>query len=119
ADVLEHVGDPAAAIAEAARILRPGGHLFVNTIARTLRARLFAIALGEGLGFLPRGTHRHDRFVRPDELDRMAAASELVRQRRTGERPALLATLRRRAVVLARTRSLAVGYAVLYRKRER
>ena len=82
ADVLEHVDDPAAVVAAAAKVLRPGGALFVNTIHRTLRSRLFAITLGEGLGFIPRGTHQWRLFVRPDELDAMARAAGLVRVQR-------------------------------------
>lgn len=116
ADVLEHVDAQAAAVHAAARLLRPGGALFVNTIARTLRARVLAITLGEGLGLIPRGTHQWRRFVRPRELDAMAAAAGLVPVQRTGEAPRLLATLRRRAVVLRPSRWLGVGYAVLYRR---
>ena len=119
ADVIEHVDDPARVMAEAARILRPGGALFVNTIHRTLRSRLFAITLGEGLGFIPRGTHQWHKFVRPDELDRMAAMAGCARVRRSGEAPRLWATLRQRAVVLRPSRSLAVGYAALYQKTNR
>lgn len=116
ADVLEHVADPAAAVAEAARLLRPGGSLFVNTIHRTLRSRLFAIVLGEGLGFIPRGTHVWRRFVRPDELEAMAAAGGLVCRQRTGEAPRLWRSVASGAVVLRESRSLAVGYAALYGK---
>lgn len=116
ADVLEHVDDPAAVVAAAAKVLRPGGALFVNTIHRTLRSRLFAITLGEGLGFIPRGTHQWRLFVRPDELDAMARAAGLVRVQRAGEAPRLLATLRAGAVVLRPSKSLAVGYAALFQK---
>lgn len=116
ADVLEHVDDPAAVVAQAAKVLRPGGALFVNTIHRTLRSRLFAITLGEGLGFIPRGTHQWRQFVRPDELDAMARAAGLVRVQRAGEAPRLLATLRAGAVVLRPSKSLAVGYAALFQK---
>lgn len=114
ADVLEHVPDPGAALAEAARLTRPGGHVFVNTIDRTLRSRLFAIGLGEGLGLIPRGTHRWRDFVRPAELDEMARAVGLVRTARTGEAPRLWRTLRARRVELRESRSLAVGYAALF-----
>lgn len=115
ADVLEHVADPGAVVAAAARLLRPGGHLFVNTIHRTLQSRLFAITLGEGLGFIPRGTHRWRQFVTPTELDTSAQRAHLRLVRRTGERPLLGATLRQGAVVLRESSSLAVGYAALYR----
>lgn len=118
ADVLEHTAEPALAVREAARILAPNGHLFVNTIHRSARSWLFAIALGEGLGFIPRGTHRWSMFVTPDELDAMAAAAGLERVARIGEAPRLLRTIAARAVVLRSTNSLAVGYAALYRRPE-
>tara|TARA_R110002072_G_scaffold4174_1_gene29374 strand:+ start:77920 stop:78636 length:717 start_codon:yes stop_codon:yes gene_type:complete len=116
ADVLEHVEDPRAAIAEAARMLRPGGHLFVNTIDRSMRSRLLAIWLGEGLGFIPKGTHEWRMFIRPAELKAMALAAGLQQVQLTGESPKLLATVRQRAVVLRETRSTAVGYAALFTK---
>lgn len=119
ADVLEHLapGDVAPAVAEAARLLRPGGHLFVNTIARTWRARLLAITLGEGLGYVPRGTHQFERFVQPAELDAAANRAGFVRLHRIGESVRLFATLRRGAIALRRSRDFGVGYAALYRMR--
>lgn len=116
ADVVEHVDAPAAAVARAAAVLRPGGRLFVNTIARTLRSRWLAIALAEGLGFVPRGTHQHERFVQPAELVAMAAAAGLREVARCGETPRLWATVRSGAVQLRRSASMAVGYAMLFAK---
>ena len=116
ADVLEHIEAPADAIAEAARILRPGGHLFVNTIDRSLRARLLAIWLGEGLGLIPRGTHRWRRFIRPRELVAMARQLGLTCVRLVGETPRLLATLRRWTIELRASRDTSVGYAALFEK---
>jgi len=116
ADVLEHVVEPRLAIREAARLLRPGGHLFVNTIHRTWRSRVLAITLGEGLGFIPRGTHRWSMFVTPDELDVMTADSGLQRRARTGEAPVLWRTAISRTVVLRESPSLAVGYAALFQR---
>ena len=119
ADVVEHVADPAAAIREASRLSRTGGHLFVNTINRTLRSRLLAITLGEGLGLIPAGTHRWSSFVRPDELDAMAGAAGFELVARIGEMPRFVRSAAARAVVLRESRSLAVGYAALYRRRAR
>lgn len=116
ADVLEHVADPAAVVLHAAGMLRPGGRLFVNTIARTSRAKWLAIKLAEGLGYVPRGTHRWEQFVNPAELETMATAAGLVRTAAVGEAPRLLATVWRRAVVLQRSQSMAVGYAMLFAK---
>jgi 2-polyprenyl-6-hydroxyphenyl methylase/3-demethylubiquinone-9 3-methyltransferase len=115
-DVLEHVDDVGAAVAAAARLLRSGGGLFVHTINRTLRARLLAVALGEGLGLIPRGTHDPRRFVRPQEVEALARAHGLAAERWYGERPRLWATLCTRTVQLRRGRSLAVGYAAGFRR---
>lgn len=119
ADVLEHVERPRELVAAAAQLLAPGGALFVNTISRTWQSRLFAITLGEGLGYVPRGTHEWRLFVRPEELDAMAAAAGCVRVQRCGEAPRLLATVRTGAVQLRPSRSLAVGYAALFQKVQR
>lgn len=116
ADVLEHVAEPSALIARAASLLRPGGALFVNTINRTLRARVLAVWLGEGLGLIPRGTHDPRRFVRPDEVAAFAAANGLRPTHLGGERPHLLASLRRRVAVVGEGRSTAVGYCMGFQK---
>ncbi len=116
ADVLEHVDDPCPAVVAAAALVQPAGHVFVNTISRTLRSLLLAIGVAEGFGFVPRGTHRWRRFVKPGELDEMAAAAGLVRIHRIGEAPRLVATLRTGAIRLRESRSLALGYAALYRR---
>jgi len=68
-EVLEHVPDVPATLAACARMLRPGGVFFFATLNRTLKSYLFAIVGAEYLlGWLPRGTHRWERFVRPSEL---------------------------------------------------
>jgi 2-polyprenyl-6-hydroxyphenyl methylase/3-demethylubiquinone-9 3-methyltransferase len=119
ADVLEHVPDWRAPLAEAARLLRAGGVIYVNTINRTRRARWLAVALAEGLGFLPRGTHDPDLFVPPAELRAAADALGLRSVALAGEAPALVATLRARAIRLRPSRSLAVAYAALFAKERR
>lgn len=115
-DVLEHVVDQDAAIAEAARVLRPGGQLFVNTIHRSGWARFWAITVAEGLGFVPRGTHDARLFVRADELSAMASATGLRRTHVEGEAPRVLASLVHRSIRLRTSRSLGVAYGALFEK---
>jgi len=77
-ELAEHVPDPAVLVAELARLLRPGGSLFISTINRTPQAFFGAIVAAEYLlGLVPRGTHEYARLVRPAELARAARAAGL------------------------------------------
>lgn len=68
-ELLEHVPEPDRLVTECAELVEPGGHLCLSTLNRTTEAWLLGIVAAEHLlGLLPRGTHRHDRFVRPSEL---------------------------------------------------
>jgi 2-polyprenyl-6-hydroxyphenyl methylase / 3-demethylubiquinone-9 3-methyltransferase len=68
-EVIEHVADPAEFIATLARLLTPGGLLFVSTINRTPRAFVTAKLGAEYvLRLLPVGTHDFRKFVTPAEL---------------------------------------------------
>jgi len=62
-EILEHVTDLPAAVAEACRLLRPGGLLVIDTIAATALARLVAIRLAERLPAVPKGIHDPDLLV--------------------------------------------------------
>ncbi len=77
-EMLEHVPEPAAMTATLARLLRPGGALFVSTLNRNLRSFLLAIVGAEYLlNLIPRGTHEYERLIRPAELARWARAAGL------------------------------------------
>ena len=68
-EVVEHVPDVPAFISECARVVKPGGIIFLSTINRTLKAWLLAIVGAEYvLRWLPRGTHQYERLVTPQEL---------------------------------------------------
>ena len=77
-ELIEHVDDPGALLASAARLLRPGGSLFISTINRNLRSFLLAIVGAEYLlRLIPRGTHAYARLLRPAELAQLARAQRL------------------------------------------
>jgi 2-polyprenyl-6-hydroxyphenyl methylase / 3-demethylubiquinone-9 3-methyltransferase len=77
-ELIEHVPSPPALLAAIARLLRPGGDLFVSTINRSLRSFLLAIVGAEYLfNLIPRGTHEYARLLRPAELARLARAEQL------------------------------------------
>lgn len=68
-EVLEHVPDVPGTVAACARMLKPEGRFFFATLNRTLKAFALAVIGAEYvLGWLPKGTHRYDKFIRPSEL---------------------------------------------------
>jgi 2-polyprenyl-6-hydroxyphenyl methylase/3-demethylubiquinone-9 3-methyltransferase len=68
-EMLEHVPDPAAIIEACARLLKPGGRLFLSTLNRTPAAFALAIVGAEYVArLLPKGTHHYRDFIRPAEL---------------------------------------------------
>jgi 2-polyprenyl-6-hydroxyphenyl methylase/3-demethylubiquinone-9 3-methyltransferase len=77
-EMLEHVPDPAASMTVLAKLVRPGGDLFVSTINRNFRSFLLAIVGAEYIANLvPRGTHEYERLLKPSELARFARAAAL------------------------------------------
>ena len=77
-EMLEHVPDPAAMVATLARLLSPGGTLFVSTLNRNLKSFLLAIVGAEYvLRVIPPGTHEYERLIRPSELARWARTAGL------------------------------------------
>lgn len=68
-EMLEHVPDPESVVAACARLLVPGGHLFMSTLNRNAAAFAIAILGGEHVTrIIPKGTHQYDRFIKPSEL---------------------------------------------------
>ncbi|HVE64539.1 MAG TPA: methyltransferase domain-containing protein [Mycobacteriales bacterium] len=86
-EVLEHVTDLPAVVAELARVLRPGGLLVVDTIADTAFARLALVRVAEHLpGGPPPRIHDPRLFVDPARLTALCAAEGIALQVR-GLRP--------------------------------
>jgi 2-polyprenyl-6-hydroxyphenyl methylase/3-demethylubiquinone-9 3-methyltransferase len=73
-EILEHVTDLRSAVAEACRLLRPGGLLVIDTLADTALARLVAVTVGERVpGGAPPGIHDPALFVNRAALVRECA----------------------------------------------
>jgi 2-polyprenyl-6-hydroxyphenyl methylase/3-demethylubiquinone-9 3-methyltransferase len=70
-EVVEHVADQEGFLQTCAALVPPGGCLVLATLNRTFRAFALGIVAAEYvLGWLPRGTHSWQRFVRPSEAAR-------------------------------------------------
>jgi 2-polyprenyl-6-hydroxyphenyl methylase/3-demethylubiquinone-9 3-methyltransferase len=83
-EVVEHVVDVPLFVAACASMVRPGGLMIAATLNRTLKSFALAIVGAEYvLRWVPRGTHRWDKFVTPQELER---AIENAGLRVSGER---------------------------------
>lgn len=89
-DVLEHVEEPGRVIAEAARVLKPGGLFFFHTFNRTLLAWLVAI---KGVAWFVKNTppdhHVLSLFLAPGEVKECALRGLDVVELR-GTRPVVL-----------------------------
>lgn len=70
-EVIEHVMDPGAFVAELVRHLKPDGLLLLSTPNRTTASRVFLVEAAERLGQVPRGTHDWDKFLTPEESTKL------------------------------------------------
>ena len=130
-EILEHVTDMPATVAELCRVLRPGGLLVLDTINDTRLGRFVTVTLGERFRAALVGIHDPELFVDPGELT-TECAKHGVRLRVRGLRPSVAGLIRwlflpAVAVAVAGTgplgrmiptRSTAVVYQGMGRKQE-
>ncbi|MFW3172244.1 methyltransferase domain-containing protein [Geodermatophilus sp. CPCC 206100] len=121
-EILEHVEDDVAVLAECARLLRPGGALVIDSIAATRLAELIAVRILERVpGGPPPGIHDPALFV--DRRRLLAAADRLgLELRLVGLRPSVRDVVswrrgRRRTVRMRSLPLTAVLFAGYGRKR--
>jgi 2-polyprenyl-6-hydroxyphenyl methylase/3-demethylubiquinone-9 3-methyltransferase len=125
-DFLEHIEDREAVIAEAARVLKPGGRFYFHTFNRTPLAWLIAIKGVEwSVKHTPRQMHVYHLFLKPAELADLCARHGLAVEEVRGVRPRVFTWAFLGLLVTARvsdrfqfefTRSLRVGYCGRARK---
>jgi len=84
-EMLEHVPDPASIVQACAKLVKPGGHVFLSTINRNPKSYAFAVIGAEYiLNMLPKGTHDYAKFIKPSELARWMRESGLLLQDQAG-----------------------------------
>jgi len=68
-EMLEHVPDPQSIVNACAKILKPGGWIFLSTINRSPKAMMLGIFMAEHImQLVPKGTHHYEQFIKPSEL---------------------------------------------------
>jgi len=75
-EVIEHVADKRAFIADVAARLAPpqdgpGGLLVMSTPNRTAASRLLLVGAAEAIGYVPKGTHDWNDFINPEEFEEL------------------------------------------------
>jgi 2-polyprenyl-6-hydroxyphenyl methylase/3-demethylubiquinone-9 3-methyltransferase len=87
-DFLEHVEDPARAIKEFSRVLKPGGKFFYHTFNRNIIAWFVIIKLVEWLiPKTPKNMHVLRLFIKPRELKLYCKLANLHTQEQIGIKP--------------------------------
>lgn len=113
ADVLDHIPNYQQVLAEARRVVKRDGKIFVSTINRNFWSWILAIQIGENIGLIPKGTHDYRLFIRPMELKTSAMQVGLRVVAWKGEQVDLLKTIRGWAIHFVPSRSLRIAYSAL------
>lgn len=88
-EVVEHVADKRAFLADLTGRLAPGGLLVLSTPNRTAASRLLLVGAAEAVGYVPKGTHHWEDFITPEELEELLAevGLEVIERRGIAWRP--------------------------------
>jgi 2-polyprenyl-6-hydroxyphenyl methylase/3-demethylubiquinone-9 3-methyltransferase len=76
-EVIEHVDDPAGFVAGLVDALASDGLMILSTPNRTAMSKLMLVDLAELTGRIPKGTHHHDQFLTPEELEMLLGEAGL------------------------------------------
>ena len=71
-EIVEHVEDVNFFLKSCCKLLKKNGLMFVATLNKTLKSYIFAIVGAEYvLRWLPIGTHEWEKFIKPEELEKL------------------------------------------------
>ncbi|WP_109355862.1 bifunctional 2-polyprenyl-6-hydroxyphenol methylase/3-demethylubiquinol 3-O-methyltransferase UbiG [Sphingorhabdus sp. EL138] len=76
-EVIEHVDDTDSFVAGLANALADDGLMILSTPNRTAMSKLMLVDLAEMTGRIPKGTHHHDQFFTPEELEKLLDSAGL------------------------------------------
>jgi len=76
-EVIEHVDDPQAFVNGLAKAMADDGLMIISTPNRTALSNLLLVELAERSGQIPRGTHHHEQFITPEELEKLLNSAGL------------------------------------------
>ncbi|MEP2101019.1 MAG: bifunctional 2-polyprenyl-6-hydroxyphenol methylase/3-demethylubiquinol 3-O-methyltransferase UbiG [Parasphingorhabdus sp.] len=76
-EVIEHVDDSDSFVAGLANALADDGLMILSTPNRTAMSKLMLVDLAEMTGRIPKGTHHHDQFFTPVELEKLLGQAGL------------------------------------------
>ncbi|MCK0127163.1 bifunctional 2-polyprenyl-6-hydroxyphenol methylase/3-demethylubiquinol 3-O-methyltransferase UbiG [Erythrobacter sp. F6033] len=68
-EVIEHVADKRAFLADVAARLAPGALLVMSTPNKTAASRVLLVGAAEAVGYVPKGTHHWSDFITPEEFE--------------------------------------------------
>ncbi|CAH2249395.1 hexaprenyldihydroxybenzoate methyltransferase, mitochondrial [Pelobates cultripes] len=78
-EVIEHVVDKELFIQNCFHLLKPGGSLIITTINKTKLSYALGIVVAEKImGLVPEGTHDWEKFISPEELERILESNGYV-----------------------------------------
>jgi 2-polyprenyl-6-hydroxyphenyl methylase/3-demethylubiquinone-9 3-methyltransferase len=83
-EVIEHVADKPAFLCDVAARLAPDALLVMSTPNRTAASRVLLVGAAEAVGYVPKGTHRWEDFVTPEELEALLADAGLTMTAKRG-----------------------------------
>ena len=71
-EILEHLDDWKEFLLKINKNLKKNGVVIISTINRNVISKITAIRIAEDfLGWIPKGTHQYEKFIKPEEIEKL------------------------------------------------